>query len=68
MGDEIYSNPIARDKELKGRQLGEMKLAYFQAFPAGFLQSVPPHPPHITPHASLHLRRYLCLVYRFSLI
>lgn len=45
MGDEIYSNPIARDKELKGRQLGEMKLAYFQAFPAGFLQSVPPPPP-----------------------
>lgn len=39
MGDEIYSNPIARDKELKGRQLGEMKLAYFRAFLAGFLHT-----------------------------
>lgn len=50
MGDEIYSNPIARDKELKGRQLGEMKLAYFRAFLAGFLHTplLPPPPRYAT--------------------
>lgn len=55
MGDEIYSNPIARDKELKGRQLGEMKLAYFRAFLAGFL-----HTPLLPPPPLCHMPVCIC--------